>query len=216
MRSDWVPLSASALVIGAMSLVLGALLNPADPGASSSDMLQVVNDDSARWMAMSVMFLLASLSLTLGLPAVLTLFTRRGRKTGITALAVFSIGTIGTCGYALLLVFFRALVAAEALRGTALDQVTREAGLTVFLQGWVICFYGGVALLAVALFLARATPGWVPALLAVFVVMLPVVPHLGRVGGAVQILCLAVAFTGVAMAAVVGQESRSLTRQAAF
>src|SRR4051794_28717317 len=127
MRSDWVPLSASALVIGAMSLVLGALLNPADPGASSSDMLQVVNDDSARWMAMSVMFLLASLSLTLGLPAVLTLFPRRGRKTGITALAVFSIGTIGTCGYALLLVFFRALVAAEALRGTALDQVTREA-----------------------------------------------------------------------------------------
>jgi hypothetical protein len=43
---------------------------------------------------------------------------------------------------------------------------------------------------------------WVPLLLVVFVAMLPVAAHLGRVGAAVQVLLLAVGFTGVAMAAV--------------
>jgi hypothetical protein len=43
---------------------------------------------------------------------------------------------------------------------------------------------------------------WVPLLLVVFVAMLPFAAHLGRVGGAVQVLLLAVGFTGVAMAAV--------------
>ena len=66
-----------------MSLVFGSLLNPADAGASSAETLRVVNEDSARWVAMSVMYVLASLALTLGLPSVLTLFERRGRKLGL-------------------------------------------------------------------------------------------------------------------------------------
>ncbi len=32
MRSEWIPLSASALVIGVMALVFGNLLNPAQSG----------------------------------------------------------------------------------------------------------------------------------------------------------------------------------------
>jgi hypothetical protein len=46
-----------------------------------------------------------------------------------------------------------------------------------------------------------------------FVAMLPLSGHLGRVGMALQVLALAVSFTGVAMAAVTGDEhSRSLAR----
>jgi hypothetical protein len=56
----------------------------------------------------------------------------------------------------------------------------------------------------------------VPGLLIVFVAMLPVAPHLGRVGMAAQTLALAVAFTGIAMAAVSGDSVRSLTSQPAF
>jgi len=216
MRSDWVPLSASALVIGAMSLVFGSLLNPADAGASSAETLRVVNEDSARWVAMSVMYVLASLSLTLGLPSVLTLFERRGRKLGLVALAVFTVGTIGTAGYAMLMVFFRALVVSGALRGGALDEVTHEPGLAVFLNGWIAGFYGGIALLALALFVSRSVPRWVPALLVVFVAMLPFSTELGRVGGAIQVMALAVAFTGMAMAAVTGEHQRALSRQPAF
>ena len=59
-------------------------------------------------------------------------------------------------------------------------------------------------------------PRWVPALLVVFVALLPFAAQLGRVGSAVQVLALAVAFTGIAMAAVTGRAPRELTRQPAF
>ncbi len=202
MRSDWVPLSASALVIGAMALVMGTLLNPAHAGSSGAETLRVVNEASGRWLAMSVMYVIASFALTLGLPTVLTLFERRGRTVGLIGVAVFAIGAIGTSGYAMLLVFFRALVTADALRGAALDRVTEDPGLKIFLGAWVGCFYGGILLLAIALLMARVTARWVPVLLVLFVVAMPFASQLGRVATALQVLALAVAFTGIATTAV--------------
>jgi hypothetical protein len=216
MRNDWVPLSASALVIGAMALVFGSILNPAPPGATTAETLRVVDTAGARWLAMSVMYLFGSLALTMGLPAILTLFQRRGHRLGMTALAVFAIGAIGTCGYAMLLVFFRALVIAGAVRGAALDEVTADKGLAIFLTGWVACFYGGVLLLAIALYVARTVPRWVPGLLLLFVVMLPFSAEIGRVGTALQVMGLAVAFTGIAMAAVTSAQVPVLHREPAF
>jgi hypothetical protein len=214
MRSDWVPLSASALVVGVMSLVFGSLLNPADAGSTTADTLRVVSEDSARWLAMAVMFAFASVALTLGMPSVMTLFDRRARKLGLTAVVLFTIGSIGTCGYAMLMVFFRAMVVNGAIRGSALEEVTSDRGLAIFLEGWIGSFYGGVLLLAIALLVARSTHRWVPLVLVVFVAMLPAAPHLGRVGAALQVLLLAVAFTGIAMAAVSAIASSS--RQPAF
>lgn len=206
MRSDWVPLSASALVLGAMALVLGGLLNPAEAGASTATTLDLVGADNGRWVAMAVMYFLGSVGLTLGLPALLTLFTRRGRKLGLAGVALFTVGALGTCGYSMLLVFFRAMVLYVKVDPDQLERLTKDSVLTVFLAGWIVGFYGGVLLIAVALLVARATPPWVPWLLVVFVVLLPFSTHLGRVGTAAQVLALAVAFTGVAMAAVTAQE----------
>jgi hypothetical protein len=217
MRSDWVPLSASALVVGAMALVFGALLNPADTGSTAAQTLRVVQEDGGRWVAMSVMYVFASVALTLGLPAMLVLFSRRGRVLGLVGLAVFSVGSIGTAGYAMLMVFFKAMVAAGAVTSaSALDEVTSDKGLAFFLAGWIGSFYGGILLLALALFRAGTVPRWVPLLLLVFVVMIPIAPHVGRLGTAVQVLAMAVAFTGVAMAAVTGDSQRSLVREPSF
>ena len=216
MRDDWVPLSASALVVGVMSLVFGSLLNPAESGATPADMLRIVNEDGSRWLAMAVMYLFASVALTVGMPSVLTLFTRRGRRLGLTAVVVFTFGAIGTCGYAMLMVFFRALVVADALRPAAIGRINDYPGLSIFLQTWVFSFYGGVLLLAVALLVARTTSVWVPVLLVVFVGMMPIVTQLGRVGSAVQVLLLAVGFTGVAMAAVATVHDAARARVAAF
>jgi hypothetical protein len=202
MRTDWVPLSASSLVIGAMSLLFGSVMNPARAGASTGEMLRVVDDQTARWLAMAVMYTLASITLTLGLPAVLTLFDRRGRRLGMAGVALFTAAAIGTCGFAMLMVFFRALVVIDALRGDALHDVTADPGLTLFLTSWVSTFYGGVLLLAIALLVARTTPRWVPALLIAFVAVVPVSAHLGRVGSTLQVMAFAVAFTGIAMTAV--------------
>ena len=216
MRSDWVPLSASALVIGAMCLVLGSVLNPAESGASAAETFAVVQEASGRWLAMAVMYFLASLSLTLGLPAVLTLLDRRGRTLGLIGLAVFTLGAIGTCGYAMLMVFFRALVGADAVRSDLLDEVTSDPGLTIFLQGWIGGFYGGIALLAIALLRSRSTARWVPWLMLAFVAVLPFAAHIGRFGTAVQILTLAVAFTGIATAAVTGDHRTRTLQRSAF
>src|SRR5688500_3530331 len=109
MRSDWIPLSASALVIGVMALVFGSVLNPSDADASSAETMRVVTEEGGRWLGMSVMYFGSSVALTLGLPAVLSLCTTRGRRAGLLGVGVFSIGVIGTSGYAMLLVFFRAL-----------------------------------------------------------------------------------------------------------
>jgi hypothetical protein len=188
-----------------MALVLGGLLNPAETGGSTSSTLDVVTDSSGRWVAMAVMYFVGSVALTLGLPALLTLFTRRGRRLGLAGVALFTVGAIGTCGFAMLLVFFRAVVKTVEIEPDQLAELSRDRVLTFFLEGWIIGFYGGVLLIAVALLVARATPRWVPWLLLAFVALLPVASHLGRVGTAVQVLVLAVAFTGVAMAAVTAQ-----------
>lgn len=216
MRNDWVPLSASALVIGAMSLVFGSLLNPAEPGASSAETFRVVTEESGRWVAMAVMYAFASITLTLGLPAVLTIFERRGRNVALAGVAVFSVGAIGTCGYAMLMVFFRALVVTGALRGDQVANVSSDRGLSLFLTTWVGCFYGGTVLIAIALLLAKTTPRYVPALLGVFVLMLPFAAHLGRVGSALQIMAFAAAFTGIAISAVSRANVEAPSRQPVF
>jgi hypothetical protein len=213
MRSDWVPLSASALVIGAMSLVFGSVLNPADSGATTDDMVRVVGEDSARWLAMAVMYLIASFSLILGLPTVLMLFDRRGRRLAIVGVALLVVGAVGTCGYATLMLFFRALVTEDALKSGTLVDAVADPGVRAFLFGWVGSFYGGILLVAVGLLLARTTGRWVPLTLIAFVALLPLAGHIGRVGNAIQVMALAVGFTGIAMAAVSEERMDALVRR---
>lgn len=215
-RTDWLPISASALVIGAMSLVLGALLNPISGSKDASATMHIVEHADARWLGMAVMYFIASLTLCLGLPAMLSLFVTRGRRLGLLAVGTFAIGAIGLSGYSMLMVFFRALVDKDLLKGRGLDEMTHDAGLSIFLNGWIAGFYLGVLFIALALFVARKTDRWVPVLLLVFVAMMPFVSHLGRVGMAVQVLALAVAFTGIATAAVSGEHKRELERQPVF
>jgi hypothetical protein len=217
MRWDWIPLSASALVIGVMALVFGALLNPVPPGGDSAETMATVAMAGGRWLGMSVMYFLASVALTLGLPAILSLFTERARRIGVLAVVVFAVGVIGTSGYAMLLVFFHALVKQGAIRSGDLDQVTNDVGLGIFLYGWIAGFYAGLLLLAIALFVARRTPVWVPILLLGFVAVFPVTEYMGRVGQVAQVMALAFAFTGIAMAAVHTEDSRAdVTAQPAY
>ena len=216
MRFDWIPWSASALVVGVMSLVFGSLLNPAEAASSTTETLHVVNQDGGRYLAMAVMFFFASVTLTLGLPAILSVFDRRGRRLGLVGVGVFTLGTVGTCGFAMLQVFFRALVEIGALRSSELEMVAKDRGLSMFLFTWIGGFYGGVLLIAIALFLARSVPRWVPALMVTFVAAFPFASQLGRVGAAAEVLALAVAFTGIAMAAVTGDTQKLPAREPAF
>ncbi|MGN6575423.1 MAG: hypothetical protein ACTHKG_07035, partial [Nocardioides sp.] len=142
MRTDWVPFSASALVIGAMSMVLGAVLNPIS-GERGAAVLRAATNSESRWLGMSVMYFLASIFLTLGLPALLSLFVRRGRGLGVVSVGVFAIGTIGLSGFAMLMVFLRSLLSQGVLRADGLDNLGDDIGLALFLYGWIAGFYLG-------------------------------------------------------------------------
>jgi hypothetical protein len=201
MRQEWVGPSASALIIGVMALVLGFALNPLSQDRSVADSVSGVDELAGTWLASSAALAVASVGLTLGLPALLSLLDRRDRRLGVTAVAVFAVGTVGLCGYALVMIFLRALVLDELMVADGIDQVLEEPGVQTFLGVWLGCFMLGIVLLGVGLWRARSVPRWVPVLLAVFVLSQALPGIGGDTGTVVQFLALAVAFTGAAIAA---------------
>lgn len=210
MRTDWVSPSAATLVVGAFALVLGTMLSPTDGAESANQALRVVDENEGRMLGMAVFYFLASLGLMLGMPAVLSVVARRGWRLGVSGVMVFSVGVLGTAGFAMLLVFFRALVVSGSVTSPSIDQLTDDLGLVVFVYTWVIGFYAGLVLIAAALFVSRATPYWVPGLLLLTVAIAPFAALLGNVGSALQTLSLAVGFTGVAVAAVATDQQRRM------
>ena len=200
MRLDWVPVSAAALVTGAMALAFASLLSPSSD--NSGDTLRIVQQADGRWMVVAVIFFIASVALTLGLPAALSIFPGRGRALSMVAGVVLAVGFLGTAGYSMLMVFFRALVITQAIRDKALEDVTSEAGLTVFLVGWIVAFFLGELLLAIALLRARTTPTWVPVLLLLHVASIFVSRFLPGPLSKATVLLLAVALAGIAIQAV--------------
>lgn len=214
MRSEWVPVSAAALVTGVMALVLGQMLNPAGSDTSPAGQMLVAAEYPGRWLAMSILYFGGAAALVLGMPATMTLFQeRRGRGLGITGVAVFTIGCVGVGGLASLMLMFRALAlesrAIEALDKDDIGLVTAaldDPGLVISLNVWVYGFLGGVLLIALGLFRGRAVPAWVPWLLVAFLVMQVVMPFLGegtapRIASAVGLILLAGGFTGMATSA---------------
>jgi hypothetical protein len=210
MRMDWIPASAAAFVTGAMALTFGSLLLPS--GSSTADTLEVARTMDGRWLAAAVVFFIASVALTLGLPAAMSLFEGRGRSLGMLSALVLAVGFLGTAGYSMLIVFFRAIALETDLTGAQLDAAVHEAGLTVFLYGWIACFYLGELLLAVALLRANVTPRWVPLVLVAHFASAFVSPLLPHGVSSALVLLVAVGFAGVAIEAV----SRDNARRRSF
>ena len=199
MRIDWVPFSASALVVGATALSVGALLMPQNDVAQGS--LLIVEEQGGQWLAVAGLYFFASIALVIGLPSVLTLFDRQGARTGLTALGVFTIGCVGTAGFAMLLAFFRALVLTDDVDPRLFDEVVREPGIAVLFYGWIAAFYLGELLLAIALLLAKSTPAWVPVLLLVHVATFPLSAVLPNSVQPYTALLVTVALSGVGISA---------------
>jgi hypothetical protein len=211
MRSEWLPVSAAALVTGVMALILGQMINPGGSDSSPAAQMLVAAEYPGRWLAMSVLFFGGAAALILGMPAVMSLFEeRRGRGIGMTGVAVFTVGCVGVGGLSALMLMFRAL-ALETLSGDVVPSeeislVTdslEEPGLAISLSVWVYGFMLGVLLIAIGLFRARRVPAWVPGLLMGFLAVQVVIPFLGggtgaRVASAVGLILLAGGFTGIA------------------
>lgn len=201
-------MSAAALITGAMTLVLGQLLNPGGSGESPIAVLEVATESSGRWMAMSVLFFFSAVMFILGLPSVLSLFTDRARGLGLFAVAVFTLGSVGVAAVSAVMVMLRSMALTGAVRPDKVVAMFDDTGLNVMLNVWVIGFQGGVLLIALALFRAQRTPMWVPLLLLGFVAVQLVAPAAGRVVAAIGLLLLAAGFTGIAVSAATPQQRR--------
>ncbi|MEP9363511.1 hypothetical protein ABLE68_11145 [Nocardioides sp. CN2-186] len=199
MRMDWLPVSAALLLTGALALALGSFLLPTTNGAA--DAIQVVQDQGGVWMTAAAIDFLAAVCLTLGLPSVLTLVERRGRTLGLTSAVVLAFGFIGTAGYAMLLVFFRALVVTETIRNKGVDDVAHDTGLLIFLYAWLAGFLIGELLLALALLRAGTVPRWVPFLLLLHFVLALAAGLLPDWMGKVTVLFFVIGFAGIAIQA---------------
>ncbi len=211
MRSEWVPVSAAALVTGVMALVLGQMLNPGGSDASPAGQMLVAAAYPGRWLAMSILYFGGAVMLVLGMPAVMTLFQdRRGRGLGITGVTVFTVGCVGVGGLASLMLMFRALALEATLteNGREIEMVTaslKDPGLSISLNVWVYGFLLGVLLIAFGLFRSRVVPSWVAWLLLAFLALQAVIPFAegtpARVLAAVGLILLAGGFTGMATTA---------------
>jgi hypothetical protein len=108
---------------------------------------------------------------------------------------------MGIAGYAMLLVFFRAMVITHAIRNEAFDDVAHESGLTVFLYVWIVAFYLGELLLAIGLLRADTVRRWIPVLLILHVAMFPVSTVLPEGLAKATIFLMVFAFAGLGMRA---------------
>ena len=214
MRSEWVPVSAAALITGVMALVLGQMLNPAGAESSPAGQMLIAAEHPGRWLAMAILYFGAAAAMVLGMPSVMTLFQgRRGRGVGMVGIAVFTVGCVGVGALAALMLMFRALaletLRADTVSATEIALVTaslENRGLSVTLGVWVYGFLLGVLLIAIGLFRSRQVAMWVPMLLVAFLALQAAAPllgegTLGRVGSALGLVLLAAGFTGVAVTA---------------
>lgn len=208
MRMDWLPVSAALLLTGALAMCLGAFLLPQSEDTTQT--LQIVQEQGGQWLTAAVVLFIASICLTLGLPAIMTLLQGRGWTIGVLAGIVLEVGFIGTAGFAMLLAFFRTLVVTDTLRDKNLDDLASEAGLAVFLYTWIIALYLGELLLAIALLRARTTPRWIPVALVAHVLTVPFSGLLPDFLSKATVLLLVVGFAGIAIQVTSPQNRRRL------
>jgi hypothetical protein len=199
LRIDWVPYSASALVVGASALSIGAILVP-QVGLASSPLASVeVRPDGL--LAVSGLYAVASVALVLGLPAVLSIFDVRGARAALVGAAFFVVGCFGTAAYAVLIAVYRALTLQDRALSGGLQDLAGDTGLSVILYVWVFAFAVGELVLALALVQARRVPRWIPGLLVLHVGLAPVAPLLSDLAVAAVALLVTVAFATLGIVA---------------
>ena len=199
MGERWLPYAAAALATGGSALIMGALTLPSS--RNGTELLSTLQADPERWLLAAAAFMFAAFALTVGIPTFLTLFAPRGRTTGHVGAVIFAFGTIGLAGYAALLILFRALTQHEVVGVRELDLLSQDSGLLVYVGAFVAAFELGVALLAVALFRARAVSRWIPVLMLAHAVTLPFVNAIPEGLQSLHTVLLGVALIGAAVSA---------------
>ena len=180
-----------------MLLVLAALAMP--PTSKVGQVVDAVETQDAAWLMASAAFFLASVALTMGLPAILTLIPERRQVVGLAGLWIWSIGTIGTSALAAFLILFRATVRAVELSPADVESLSGDPVLGISLLFVFGCFYLGELVVALTLLLASRLPRWIPVLLLVHIAAAPVNHLLPQELQGIQAIVLGAALMALAV-----------------
>jgi hypothetical protein len=196
-RAGWLPWSSASLACGAVLTVLGALTLPST--AEVGQVVEAVRGEGAAWVMASASFFLASIGLTMGLPAILWLFPSRHHTPVLVGLWIWSVGTIGTAGVAALLILFRATVQTAGVTPAEVEELSQDPSLRIGLLAVVGAFYLGEFLVAVLLLRWRVVARWVPGVMLAHIAVAPVNDLLPPEVQAAQSVLLGIGLVGVAV-----------------
>lgn len=172
MGTWWLPWSAASLASGAVLLVLGALAMP--PTSEVGQVIVALDQQDAAWLMASASFFLASVALTMGLPAILFLVPARRHALAMVGLWIWGVGTIGTSALAAFLILFRATVRVVEISPKDVEELSRDPALSLSLLFVVGSFYLGELVVGLVLLRSPVVPRWIPALLVLHVALAPV------------------------------------------
>lgn len=200
MRTEWLALSASALVIGVSALFLGARLTPRPTG--EGHILQLAAADPNLWATSALVLLVAAFGLLFGISCVGPMVRRRGFALGIAAMGCIAFAAVVLAGFSMQLILLRGLSLEGGIGADQLAAAMHDPLQQTLLQGGFGAFYLGELLLAWALLLAGVTSRWVPVLFVAHVVTTVVVHLLDLTAlDDVPALLMVAAFAGVAISA---------------
>lgn len=195
--AGWLPWSAASLASGAVLTVLGALTMPAT--GEVGQVIEAVRGEGAAWVMASASFFLASIGLTMGLPAILWLFPGRNQASVLVGLWIWSVGTIGTAGVAAVLILFRATVQTVGVTPAEVEALSQDPSLRVGLLAVQIAFYLGELVVAVLLLRWRVVSRWVPGAMLAHVAFAPVNDLLPPEAQGLQTVLLGIGLVGIAV-----------------
>jgi len=199
MGERWLPYAAAALTTGACALVMGAITLPSSP--NGSELVDTLRASPDRWLLASAAFMYAAFALTLGIPTFLHMVKTRGRATGQVGAVIFAFGAIGTAGYAAMLILFRALVVHAVIDEQAIESLSRDSGVLVYMGAFVLAFIVGLVILGVALLMSGTVARWIPLLMIAYAVTVPFARLIPDGWQGMHTLVLGVALIGVGVSA---------------
>lgn len=199
MGERWLPYAAAALTTGACALVMGAITLPSSP--NGSELVDTLRASPDQWLLAAAAFMYAAFALTLGIPTFLHMVKARGRTTVHVGAVIFGFGTIGTSGYAAMLILFRALVVHAVIDEQAIESLSRDTGVIIYMGAFVFAFIAGLVVLGVALLMAGTVARWIPVLMIAYAVTVPFARLVPDGWQGLHTLVLGSALIGVAVSA---------------
>lgn len=161
--------SAAALVIGITALFFGSHLVPRPTG--SGGVLALTAASPELWMAASLVLVVASLGLLMGISALGPLLRGRGFGVGVLGMVLVAVAAVVLFGFAQQLILLRALSMEAGVNEELLASAMQEPVQRTLMVGGFACFYAGEVCLALGLLMARTTARWVSWALLLHVVL---------------------------------------------